>query len=128
MNPLFPDPLQFRLDGWKGDSAIYVLEHYYRVCTSKGWITIPTGFRSDGLSIPPFAWPLVGPCNGPAFGAGLLHDFLYSRSSTMSHNHPREVCDALFKEAMFNLGITPVRRELIYQSVRWFGGKHYKRR
>lgn len=127
MNPLFPDPLRFQLDGWRGDSAIYVLEHYYRVGTSKGWVTIPTGFRSDGLSIPSIAWPLVGPANGPAFGAGLLHDFLYSRDSTRFHSHPREVCDLLFKEAMWNLGIGWFRRELIYRAVRLCGAKYFNR-
>jgi hypothetical protein len=127
MSSLFPDPLLFRLDGWRGDSAIFELQHCYSVCTSMGWIVIPAGFRSDGLSIPPFAWPFVGPANGPAFGAGLLHDYLYSRDSTLWHNHPREVCDDLFKEAMFNLGISWPRRELIFRAVRIFGGKHFKR-
>ena len=92
-----------------------------------GWIVIPSGFRSDGLSIPAFAWPFVGPANGPAFCAGLLHDYLYSRDSTLWHNHPREVCDDLFKETMFNLGISWPRRELIFRAVRIFGGKHFKR-
>ena len=127
MNALFPDPLQFTLDGWRGDCAIYRLNHYFRVCTSQGWVTIPTGFRTDGLSIPSFAWPLVGPANGPAFGAGLLHDYLYSRESTLFHNHPRETCDLLFKEAMWNLGISTIRRELIYRAVRMFGGRYYKK-
>jgi len=126
MNPLFPDPLKFTLDGWNGDSAIYRLDHYYRVCTSQGWITVPTGFRSDGLSVPAFAHPIVGPANGPAFGAGLLHDYLYSRESTLFHNHPRDVCDLLFKEAMWNLGIGWFRRGAIYRSVRMFGGKFFK--
>lgn len=127
MNHLFPDPLQFTLDGWNGDSAIYRLDHYYRVSTSQGWVTVPTGFRTDGLSIPAFAHPIVGPANGPAFGAGLLHDYLYSRESNLFHDHPREVCDLLFKEAMWNLGVGCFRREAIYRSVRMFGGKFFKR-
>lgn len=127
MTTLFPDPLHFTLDGWHGDCMVYRLDHYYRICTSRGWITIPRGFCTDGLSIPPFAWLVVGPTNGPAFGAGLLHDYLYSRESTLYHNHPREICDLLFKEAMWNLGISWFRREMIYRSVRLFGGKFYKR-
>ena len=127
MDSRFPDPLQFRLDGWRGDSMIYVLEHCFRISTSMGWVIIPAGFRTDGLSIPAFAHPFVGPSNGPAFAAGLLHDYLYSRESTLFCNHPREVCDALFKEAMFNLGIGWFRRETIYRAVRMFGWKFFKR-
>lgn len=126
---LYPDPLLVRLSHWVGFMAIWVLEHYQRMSTSVGVITIPTGFESDGLSIPSFAWPLVGPASGPAFRAGLLHDFLYSKASNAKWGHiDRKTADVLFKEAMYNLDIGWVRREMIYLSVRAFGWKFYKKR
>lgn len=127
MTAISPDPLQVTIVGWRGDCATYRLDHRYRVSTSRGVITIPAYFETDGLSIPSAAWAIVGPDNGPAFAAGILHDYLYSRESTLFHNHPREVCDLLFKEAMFNLGIGWLRRETIYRAVRMFGGRFYKR-
>ena len=101
------------------------LEHYLVVPTSKGAITIPTGFLSDGLSIPSLVRPLVGPATGRAFTAGLLHDFLYSRSSTEHYAMTRKQADDLFMEVMHNLGIG-FRRNLIHRAVRLFGGKFYK--
>lgn len=131
MNPdvLYPDPLLVRLSHWAGDMAIWVLEHYQRMSTSRGRVTIPTGFETDGLSIPAFAWPIVGPASGPAFRAGLLHDFLYSKQSDAKWRHiDRKTADLLFREAMYNLGIGWMRRELIYRAVRAFGWRSYKKR
>ena len=123
----FPDVPSFRIHGYDGDNMVMMLTHYVRVCTSKGWVTIPTGFLTDGLSIPRFAWPIVGPTTGKAFLAGLLHDYLYSRSSTAHFFVDRKTADSLFLEAMHNLGIG-FRRNLIYSAVRMFGWKHYKKR
>ena len=103
------------------------LEHYLSIPTSKGVITIPTGFLSDGLSIPSAARPLVGPATGKPFMAGLLHDFLYSRASTAHFNMTRKDADDLFLEVMFNLGIG-FRRNLIYAAVRSFGWRSYKKK
>ena len=123
----FPDMPEFRIYGWDGDNMILQLSRYVRVHTSRGTVTIPTGFITDGLSIPKFAWPIVGPTTGKAFLAGLLHDYLYSRASTAHFNVDRKVADELFLEAMFNLGIG-FRRNLIHAAVRMFGWKFYKKR
>ena len=122
-----PDLPSFRIHGWDGDDIIIRLEHYIQVPTSKGTITIPTGFLSDGLSIPFLVRPLVGPATGRAFIAGLLHDFLYSRSSTAHYDMTRKDADDLFLEVMFNLGIG-YRRCLIYQAVRAFGWRYWKQK
>jgi len=120
-----PDLPAFRIHSWDGDDMIVRLEHYLVVPTSKGNITIPTGFLSDGLSIPSPFRPLVGPATGRAFVAGLLHDFLYSRSSTAHYNMTRKDADDLFLEVMRNLGIG-FRRNLIYRAVRLFGWRSFK--
>jgi hypothetical protein len=127
MNAAFPDPIQTRIHGWDGENAIYILEHFYRVNTSSGWVTIPAGTISDGLSIPAWAWLWVGPANGRAFGAGLLHDFLYSCASDRHCLVTRKQADDLFLEAMWNLGIG-WKRNLIWAAVRSCGWKFYKRK
>jgi hypothetical protein len=91
-----------------------------------GWVTIPTGYVTDGLSIPSWAWPIVGPRNGPAFGAGLLHDYLYSKASDHHFQVTRAQADSLFREAMYNLGIN-YRRNLIYGAVRAAGWRFFKK-
>jgi hypothetical protein len=122
-----PDLPPFRIHSWDGDDMIIRLEHYLTVPTSKGNVTIPTGFLSDGLSIPSPVRPLVGPSTGRAFMAGLLHDFLYSRASSAHFNMTRADADRLFLEVMFNLGIG-FRRNVIYQAVRCFGWRYYKKK
>ena len=96
MNLHFPDaPPQFRVLRWDGDVMVIVLTHYLRCLTSLGWITVPTGFHSDGLSIPQFAWSVVGPSTGCAFVAGLLHDFLYSKASDVYFKVDRKTADEI---------------------------------
>jgi hypothetical protein len=120
-----PEMPTFRIDGWEGDDMVFRLVHYMTVPTSKGAVTVPTGFRTDGLSIPSPFRPLVGPATGRAFISGILHDFLYSKASSHSYSMSRKDADDLFLEVMFNLGIG-FRRNLIYQAVRLFGWRSYK--
>jgi hypothetical protein len=122
-----PEMPSFRIHGWIGDDIVVRLEHYVKVPTSKGVITLPTGMLSDGLSIPSLFRPLVGPATGRAFLAGLTHDYLYSKASTASHSMTRKDADDLFLEIMYNLGIG-FRRNLIYAAVRSFGWRSYKKR
>ena len=124
---LFPDVPQFRVHSWDGDDMILQLTHYVRVSSSMGVVTIPTGFLTDGLSIPSWARPIVGPATGKPFLAGILHDYLYSRASTAHFDVDRAVADELFREAMWNLGIG-YRRNLIWAAVRVAGWKSWKKR
>ena len=123
----FPDELILRDAGMRGDSRIFRLGHYYRVLTSFGTVTIPTGFETDGASIPRAFWNILQPF-GPYFPAAILHDFLYSKGSDNHFQTDREEADYLFKEAMFNVGIGWVQRETIYRAVRLFGWRSYKKR
>jgi len=123
--PCFPDPLLTRYVGTVNSSRIFQLIHYFRYISSWGIITVPTGFQSDGASIPRLFWPILQP-DGPFFPAAIIHDYLYSRHSNKL-GIDRKTADLIFKEAMFNLGIGWVTRETIYRAVRLGGGIPWKR-
>jgi hypothetical protein len=122
----FPDELILRDAGMRGGSRVFRLVHYYRALTSFGTVTIPTGFETDGASIPRIFWNILQPF-GEYFPAALLHDYLYSRTSTMYFDCDREEADFLFLEAMFNLGVPWHTRHTIHVAVRMFGGSSYKK-
>lgn len=126
MNVVFPDELILRDAGMHNGSRIFSLVHYYRVLTSFGTVTIPTGFQTDGASVPRIFWNILQPY-GEYFPAALLHDYLYSRQSSLFHTFDREESDYLFKEAMFNLGVPWHVRHTIHTAVRLFGWKAYKK-
>lgn len=122
---IFPDELTLKDVGMRGDSRIFKLAHFFRVATSLGIVTIPTGFETDGASIPKIFWSIIYPF-GPYFPAALLHDYLYSKKSDGRFIVDREHADLLFLEAMFNIGVPWKTRHLIHYSVRIFGSKHFK--
>jgi hypothetical protein len=125
----FPDVPQFRPLRWDGDVMVIVLEHYIRCLTSVGWITLPTGMVSDGLSIPRWAWAIIGPGTGRAFMAGLLHDYLYSKASDEKWSHiTRKQADDLFLEAQYHLGIPWPKRHAMHAAVRLAGWRSYKKK
>jgi len=127
MSHCFPDELILRDAGMRGGSRIFRLVHYYRVRTSYGTCTIPTGFETDGASVPRVFWNILQPF-GEYFPAALLHDFLYSQCSTGRFETNREEADFLFLEAMHNAGVPWHTRHTIHAAVRMFGWRSYKRR
>jgi len=118
----FPDKLVFEDAGMRGSSRVFLIMHYYRYVSSVGMIIVPTGFLTDGASVPRMFWNIFNPV-GPTFPAAVIHDFLYSKHNT---EYSREESDRIFKEAMFNLGIGWVTRETVYRAVRMFGGPSFK--
>ena len=127
MNACFPDEIILRDAGMNGSSRVFRLVHYFRYVSRLGVITVPTGFLTDGASVPRVFWNIFDPF-GPFFPAGIIHDFLYSRASDHHFDCDRATADRLFKEAMFNSGIGWVTRETIYRAVRIGGWRSYKKR
>ena len=85
-------------------------------------IQVNPKFDFDGASIPKALWSVIGsPMTGGYQRAGCLHDALYA-----SEYFPREVCDALFLEAMKSDGVGYVRRYAMYNAVRAFGWMVWK--
>jgi hypothetical protein len=121
----FPDPLQVRYIGSVEGSRVFQLSHYFRYIGSNSTITVPTGFQTDGASVPRVFWPILQPY-GPYFPAAIIHDYLYCKCSNKL-GLERKDADLIFKEAMFNLGIGWLTRETIYRAVRLGGGIAWKR-
>jgi len=98
-------------------------------------LVCPKGMETDGASIPRFFWRLMGPKMEPPFyKAAIVHDAGYMDVLQWSYSedgewvdeaHTRKEVDELFRELLKNLGMKWWRRSLMYQAVRWFGGKHW---
>lgn len=80
-------------------------------------IMVPAGLISDGVSVPPLAWPLVGhPYSGSLLRAALLHDWeIVDRAAPAREVHAR------FRRALRASGVGRVRAWLLWAAVRLFG-------
>lgn len=86
-------------------------------------ITVPAGFISDGASIPRIFWSIIGsPWTGKYISAAILHDYLYYMKT-----FSREKSDLIFLEAMKILGVSKLKRKIIYYAVRAGGRFAWKK-
>lgn len=85
----------------------------------KGYV-IPAGFECDLTSIPRVLYSVLPKWSDYA-RAALLHDYLYRM-----HITTRLEADQIFLKVMEEDGVNAVQRNMIYYSVRWFGGKAWK--
>lgn len=92
----------------------------YRSVVAAQTITVPAGFGTDFASVPrvPLAYWL---CGGIGERAAVVHDYLY-RSGSL----PREICDAVYREAMLIDGVARWRVYLMWAMVRGFGEMFYR--
>lgn len=80
-------------------------------------ITVPVGFISDGVTVPPVAWPLVGhPLSGMMLRAAILHDWEIAGQLA-----PSPVVHRRFYRALLASGVGRARAWLCYTAVRTFG-------
>jgi hypothetical protein len=122
----FHDPLLLEyIDGktWR------VIEAFGYKPKSSPAILVPANFPTDFASIPRIFWRVIGPPVGygsdAAYGkAAVIHDFLYANPGSRS----RKDCDDIFLEAMTDLGVSPLRRRLMYAAVRCCGWKPWRSR
>ncbi len=122
MNDKFPDHARFELVGYRDGSALLEMTNDFRFHSSRGTITVPQGFITDGASIPRIFWNILSPY-GEYFPAALIHDFLYSSRRTVI---TRATADAIFLEGMEVVGVPWLKRQTIYRAVRLFGGSSYR--
>ena len=77
--------------------------------------TVPAGFRTDFASIPPaLAW--LGSRYGVYSKAAILHDYLW-----VSKGISRSDVDGIFRRTMRELGVSFLRRWLMWAAVRTSG-------
>jgi hypothetical protein len=79
-------------------------------------LVVPAGFISNLASVPRPLWSIVPPF-GAYNRAAIIHDYLYVSGGECS----RFLADAIFREAMHQLGIPLWRRVVMFYAVRWFG-------
>jgi hypothetical protein len=106
----------------RGGSRVFRLDHYFRFESEYGAITVPTGFLTDGASIPRIFWSILSPF-GQYFPAAIIHDFLYSSSND---EFTRGESDEIFLDAMDEIGVGFLTRYTIYTAVRIGGRSSYK--
>jgi hypothetical protein len=126
MTDCFPDPFIIEDAGLAGGVRWWKVCHYFRYLSSKGTITVPTGFRTDLASVPQAVINIISR-DGQWMRPAIIHDFLYSRASNGHFEVTRKTADLLFKEAMWNEGVG-WQREAIFAAVRAFGWRSYKKR
>ena len=83
--------------------------------------TVPVGFDTDLASIPRAFLSITGGKIGKHLIAAVIHDKLYRTGEV-----PRNVADAIFLAAMEALGVSWVRRQVLYQAVRAGGASSYR--
>lgn len=121
----FLDPLRYINTGQKCNGRpVYELIERFRYDYSTGAIEqiipVPAGFRTDLCSTPRIVWVFIPPWLGEQ--AGVIHDWMYRQGS-----HDRRVADAIYVQALRELGIDPMRRILMWLAVRCFGGRAYRK-
>jgi len=82
---------------------------------SKEVIVVPVGFVTDFASIPQLFWSIIPPW-GQYGKAAVVHDFLY-KSQILT----KKQSDSVFLEGMEILGVSKIKRTIIYKAVDIFG-------
>ena len=113
----FTDPLivnveQGEVEGRGLARLVEQFEYHVGSFPSNDVITVPVGFETDFVSVPQWAMPFF-PIMGHAAKAAVIHDFLLS-----NRTRPKKVIDGIFLEAMTVLGVSWLRRTLMYLAVR----------
>jgi hypothetical protein len=128
----FPDPLHFREAGIRLGTLLICITHYFRYFNPKHPIvTVPTGFLSDGASVPRLFWPILGPF-GDAFSqesyfaGAIIHDWLYNARAAKT-GITRRQADAIFLSAMEDLRVPWLTRRTVWAAVRAFGWIHFRK-
>lgn len=94
-------------------------------------ILAPAGFVTDLASIPRWCWIILPP-NGPWVKAAIIHDFLYATKGsgqwkrrldgrTRADAYTRAEADGVFREALQNRGVGPIRCFILWAAVRLGG-------
>lgn len=114
------------LDTTKVGPKLWVLNTPMIIKVSgKTWY-VPRGFVTDGASVPRSLWRIATPMTGAHTEAAVLHDWLYSLDCLIKLTHKE--ADAIFLEAMKEMGTSFVVRNTLFAGVNMFGGSSFRKR
>jgi hypothetical protein len=98
---------------WRSEAQVYLLRDapFVELAAPLEWeepdgrvVSVPVGFRSDGATIPQWAWSLVGGrLDGRYRRAAILHDW-----QCVTQKEPPLVVHARFREAMLADAVAPL--------------------
>lgn len=99
----------------------------YRTRDARGGdvIAVPAGFVTDFASVPWGFWNLEPPL-GEAGRAAVVHDYLYVTRG-LGGPYGRPEADAIFREALSDLGVPLWKRNLLWAAVRVGGANGWGR-
>ena len=85
-------------------------------------VSVRVGFKFDGCSVPRALWRLCGqPMEVPRVAAALAHDWLYA-----AHVCDRATADEIFREICRMVGLSALRYNTEYWTLRVAGGAAWK--
>lgn len=119
---LLTDEQGFDLKTRNGKQLWRVVDHpfMYQSDVAEKTLTIPVGFVTDFASIPVALSSVFGDIGQRA---SLPHDFEYSKKGSL----PRDVADAVLKEACLVSGVSSIKANAIYAGVRAFGWMFFRK-
>lgn len=82
--------------------------------------SVPDGYKTNFASVPRFFWRILPP-DGPHREAAIIHDAMYDAGYPS-----RWLADAIFYEAMNELGVSLWKRLLMWFFVRLFASNAYR--
>lgn len=89
----------------------------HTINTRYGPVTVPSGFQTDGASIPRFLWSVIGhPMTVKYIRAAIVHDYLYSLGE-------KTTGDKIFYDLLLEDRTNKYLAWIMYQAVKHFGGK-----
>jgi len=83
-------------------------------------LVVNGGFQTDFASVPRSAWLMCPPATGKYRQPAVLHDWMY-----VNAYGNKLYADTVFLNFMRIMGVNPVKRELMYYAVRFFGKGNY---
>ena len=118
----FLTSLDVRLLDEKSGSWMLMSPLLYESDITQSVIIVPMAFETDFASVPraPFVFDLMGDL---AHAAAVLHDYLYATCEL-----PREIADAVLKEAAIVSGVPAWKAWLMFAAVRTFGASRYSKK
>jgi hypothetical protein len=106
-----------------GDDRFWILGEPLVAQADDGRIDIPTGFTTDGASVPRWAQRITdwAPWDDPQRWAGIVHDWLYSQPGVTKRH-----ADNVFRALLASEGAGWLKRKLMYAAVVIGGGHAYR--